>query len=392
METFVDRQEDEQRLDASTLQRANRWLLVLVPWLAGHANYILQRNAHLLHVGSILTLTSIFDLPQSFILNYQKRKLSEGRLKATSAVPLSLTHGDTEHLIVVGDSLAVGLGTVDQFDKNKTNDMPFCRIENVGDPANVPPRKKARLTNINNNESPAFPKSLARILSQQLQKPVTWRSAGVDGGDITRIRQHCLGVIEEDVKAGKMPDAVVILCGPNDIKYCLFNPFQRSNWPRAFRSKLTTLIKEIQSLAPEVMVILPAIPTQMFHKNSPLNIFPLGLLLDAMVGFWDSQKKLVADSFNSKGVQYIGLSPREVSRWYHSTYEGASQQSSGTVTLIARDGVHPNARCYTNWAEAIGKKVLRVFQKSSSHSNLPKTKGVIRNTAALTPKPDVQSV
>jgi lysophospholipase L1-like esterase len=392
----------EQSRYTSILQQTNRWVLVLIPWLAGHANNILQRNAHLLHIGSILTLTSILDLPQSFLQNYQKRKLREGRQHwnaTTSSAPLlSLCQGDTEHLIVIGDSLAVGLGTVDQFDKNKTNKRPYCRIENVGTsnttrhtPTTTTSTTTTRLKD-DNNASPAFPKSLARTLSQQLQKRVTWRSAGVDGGDITRIRQYCLGVIEEDVKAGKTPDVVVILCGANDMKYCLSNPFQTSNWPKAFRSKLTTLIKEIQSIAPEVTVILPAIPTQMFHKNSPLNVFPLGLLLDIMVGFWDWQKKLVADSFNSKAVQYIGLSPREVSCWYHGTYAGASQQGlKGTVTLIARDGVHPNVRCYTNWAEAIGKKLLRVFQKSSSRSSVP-TPGGGRNTAALIPAPDVHRV
>ena len=105
-----------------------------------------------------------------------------------------------------------------------------------------------------------------------------------------------------------------------------------------------------------------------------------------MVGFFDSQKKYVADCFPSEGVLYLGLSPREVGRWY---FDGTSDPDSedlfdlqatinevlediehfdeerqsplfnnSAITLIAADGVHPNARCYTRWASAISRELV----------------------------------
>ncbi|CAB9525756.1 expressed unknown protein [Seminavis robusta] len=371
----VDEEEEgnlqEQSRYARILHRVNRLLVVLVPWIAGHATFILQRNAHLFHIGSILTLTSIFDTPQSFIQGYQKRMVAQTNASSLAKPSqFSLSQGDQEHLVVIGDSLAVGLGSVDKYDKNKNNDLPFYRIENLGNPpeelTTSSSSQQSQGSNQRKKAGPAFPKSLARTLAQRLEKPVKWRSAGVDGGDIENIRKYCLGVIEEEISAGRTPDAVVILCGANDMKYCLSNPLQRYNWPKAFRSKLKKLIEDIQAMAPEVTIILPALPTQTFHKNSPLNVFPLGFLVDSMMGFWDSQKKCVADSFDSIGVQYIGLSPREVGNWYKVSHEPHDNKPSPprAVTLLAQDGVHPNARCYTNWAQAIGRKVKRQFGKN----------------------------
>lgn len=363
-------QNDGSRL----LQRVNRLMVILVPWLVGRASFIFQRNSHLLHIGSILTLTSVFDVPQSFLQGLRGR--SNSTTSTTIAEDLSLSKGDHEHVIVIGDSLAVGLGTVDRYDRNKTNDIPFRRIEN-NEETNLQP---------GGDPGPAFPQAFAKTLAQRLQKRVTWRSAGVDGGDVPNIRKYCLTVIEEEVRQDRVPDVVVLLCGANDMKYFVSNPFQRSNWPRAFRSKLTSLLEEIRELAPYTTIVLPAFPTQMFHRNSPLNVFPLGLLLDSAVGFFDSQKKFVADSFPSEGVFYLGLSPREVGRWYHDndeqpesvdlfdvqttmanllheieSYDEKNPSADpGSITLIASDGVHPNARCYTKWATAIGEELVAI--------------------------------
>ena len=103
----------------------------------------------------------------------------------------------------------------------------------------------------------------------------------------------------------------------------------------------------------------------MFHRNSPLNIFPLNFFLDSVVGFWDSQKKLVADLFPSENVVYMGVGPREVFEWYSLTKrkKGSRDDPSDTpideedFSLISADGVHPNARFYALWASSLGKKL-----------------------------------
>jgi lysophospholipase L1-like esterase len=243
-----------------------------------------------------------------------------------------------ERLIVIGDSLAVGMGAVNIFDAAKDNSVPFARIENLEQDL---------------GPGPVFPRVLAESLASHSKNRVHWRSAGVDGGDTQLIEDFCLDLIKEEVVKGRPPDIVVILCGINDLKYYVSNPFQAAG-PRAFRARLKHLIGKIKELAPHCKVILPSVPTQMVHKNSPLNIFPLSFFLDAVVGFWDSQKKLVADTFPSRDVMYLWSGPGEVFDWYHVHEDDAEDDNS----LIAADGIHPNAKCYAMWANSLGNKLV----------------------------------
>lgn len=333
----------QQSRYAKIINRVNRWLVLLLPWAARQFSFLLERNAHLLHVMSIMTLAGLFDLPQSYLLRTRAMKSSRPRPK------LYPTHsGDTmERLVVIGDSLAIGMGSVGVFDKNKNYSVPFARMENTDKGEG--------------GAGPVFPRAFAQRLAQRLQKPVAWRSAGVDGGDVPAIEKYCLGVIQEQVDKGQPPDTVVIICGINDLKYFFSNPLQSAG-PRKFRSNLADLIKNIQRLSPNATVILPALPTQMFHRHSPINIFPLAFFLDAVVGFWDSQKKLVADSFSSSNVMYQGLSALDVLEWYKSDQDGDDEtgwfESAEDTSLIAADGVHPNARCYACWATTLVDYIL----------------------------------
>mmetsp|Transcript_9025 Transcript_9025/g.13138 ORF Transcript_9025/g.13138 Transcript_9025/m.13138 type:complete len:86 (-) Transcript_9025:28-285(-) len=80
-----------------------------------------------------------------------------------------------------------------------------------------------------------------------------------------------------------------------------------------------------------------------------------------MVGFWDSQKKLVADDYSS--VLYLRLEPKDVVRWWANDddADGNNDEDSyaSSTTLIAGDGVHPNAKCYELWAKSLGEKILK---------------------------------
>merc|ERR1711990_389357 len=109
----------------------------------------------------------------------------------------------------------------------------------------------------------------------------------------------------------------------------------------------------------------------MFRKNSPLNVIPLNFFLDTIVGFWDSQKKLVADLFPSRDVMYFFVTPGEVFDWYKVIEEEADAQEGGD-SLIAADGIHPNAKCYAMWANSLGKKLLAAVNcKPRLHGTLP---------------------
>jgi lysophospholipase L1-like esterase len=224
---------------------------------------------------------------------------------------------------------------------------------------------------------PVFPKALAESIASHSRRQIHWRSAGVDGGDIQLINDFCFQVIEEEVANGRAPDVVVILCGANDLKYYVGNPLNGAG-PKAFRSRLKGLIRKIKFVAPNCTIVLPSFPTQMFHRHSLLNIFPLNFFLDTVIGFWDSQKKLVADALPSE-IIYFEMNPSEIFDW-HTFEDGKDHNAS---TLISVDGVHPNAKvryiilffvntytihlaltiffvkkCYGLWANSLGKKIV----------------------------------
>jgi lysophospholipase L1-like esterase len=338
---------------ARIINRINRWLVVLIPWASRRFGSVLARNTHMFHLGFIITLAGLFDIPNRWF-SFSSSNGQQGRhhvvatnVKKTVSQPRPL-----ERLIVIGDSLAVGMGSAELFDAEKDNSVPFCRIENIKDDL---------------GDGPIFPRVLAESLANYSGRSVHWRSAGVDGGDTQLIQEYCLGLIQEEVDQGRPPDVVVILCGINDLKYYVSNPFQAAG-PRTFRARLKTLIQKIKQLSPNTKVVLPMVPTQMFHRNSPLNIFPLSFFLDGIVGFWDSQKKLVADRFPSQDVLYLGLSPGEIFDWYHNKDLTVDKDEDEDLVLIAADGVHPNANCYALWANSLGNKLVRAINSSRGSS------------------------
>jgi len=311
----------------------------------------------------------------------------------------SSSSDEIKRVAVIGDSLAVGLGCVDKWDPDRNNSLPYQRIENFpyynaaenNSTGTIKSTSMAYILNATtamnvtttamttgqgeednndygyyygNDSGPVFPRVLAQTIARSLDRPVYWRSSGVDGGDTAQIERYCLGMIEEECRAGRVPDVVVILTsGINDLKRFASNPFRNPN-PRQFRMRLAHLVSEIRRLAgPQCTVVLPSIATQMLNKNSPLNVFPLVLFLDSIIGFWDSQKKLAADRFGpNNNVLYLGLSPSEIFDWYDARERDGDKSSS----LLASDGVHPNAYCYEYYARSIGNKLVTALTEMST--------------------------
>lgn len=363
----------EQSRYTRFFQRINRGLVLLLPWASQTFRWIPGRNRHLFHFGFIMTVAGLFDLPNRWwIVRPSTRITNEAAMEGNNG-PGAMTSGSTRestmeikdeeaikqqtaassakrihHLIVIGDSLAVGLGSVNVYDPSKMNDAPFCLLENTDTETTYP-----------NAPGPVFPRALAETLANVYQDEIHWRSAGVDGGDVAMIQDYCLQVVQDEVDKGRPPDAVVVLCGINDLKYFVSNPFQGPG-PRVFQRRLHELIKNIHSICGlETKIILPMFPTtQMFPRaSSPLNIFPLNFFFDSIVGFWDSQKKLVADQSWSDSVLYIGLRPSEIYDWYKTIQVEQKDKDVVKEGLIAADGVHPNARCYALWGKFLGEQL-----------------------------------
>lgn len=323
---------DEKGEPSTLTRKINKALILLVPWTSNVLSFLIQRNLHLFHLGFFLSLSQLLDVPERFFAS-ESQKPSDADSKERHIVKRPI-----QRVIVLGDSLAAGVGTVEVFE------------EELGD------------IQLIQGPGPVFPRVLAQRISENSGLPVHWRSAGVVGGDVKDIAESCMDIIREEVENERHPDLVMIICGINDLKRFATNPFQNAG-PKEFRDRIIKLVTEIKDLSPGTKVVLPSIPTQMFRRDSPLNIFPLVLFLNTVVGFWDSQKKIVAKKFPKGDVSYIGLDPNEVYEWYMSdpSKYGIPMDLDGDgiddTTLISRDGVHPNARCYAFWGASLGSKL-----------------------------------
>lgn len=163
------------------------------------------------------------------------------------------------------------------------------------------------------------------------------------------------------------PDLVVVLFGINDLKHLLaesvLHPFRRSGDGGIigrFRNGIDSLLNEIHAHAPNAIVLFPAMPVQSYHKNSVVNIFPLGMVWDTVLSFFLRQKKDLAN----KRVNCIhcDLTTAEIANWYkmnnneEDLFSGTNFNGIRNSALLSADGVHPNSRMYKLWAESVCQK------------------------------------
>lgn len=74
---------------------------------------------------------------------------------------------------------------------------------------------------------------------------------------------------------------------------------------------------------------------------------------------------MVADALPSE-IMYFEIEPSEVFDW-HEFEDGIDHHGS---TLLAADGVHPNAKCYGLWANSLGTKIAKSIDTIGSKEKL----------------------
>jgi len=239
-----------------TLFKVNRMMVLLYPWIAQHIRAIVIKNAHIFHIFFIISLASAFNFWRSGPIG-----IDNGG-KSSVIANLSDSTKKERKVIVIGDSLAVGIGSVEYFDENKNNTLPMFRVERLSHDDRT---LNTALLDRNIDISPVFPRVFAQTLANRLEQRIRWRSAGVDGGDVSDIINFCSGVIEEESKFGHPPDVVVVICGINDLKKTVSNPF-KSKSARGFRSSMEDMINEIRKHAPNASIIPSFTSTDVSQK------------------------------------------------------------------------------------------------------------------------------
>lgn len=170
-----------------------------------------MKTTHLFHIGFI-----VFVLDSILPLMLDRDSAPDDGLGIDpdkSSLLQKLTSNDQGEnpirVLVIGDSLAIGVGCIEEFDPAKDNSIPMALIENTA------VSQHAR-------QGPVFPRELARSLSYHFKRPVQWRSAGVDGGDVNDIQSFCMDTLKQE-NADAPIDIVVVLFGVNDLKSKLFS-------------------------------------------------------------------------------------------------------------------------------------------------------------------------
>ena len=152
-------------------------------------------------------------------------------------------------------------------------------------------------------------------------------------------------------------DAVIILCGINDVKTCFLHGkiFFREN----FENELENVIKEIKSVVgSDALVVLPGNPLHI----APLFPNPLREVILKLNDCWDDKKEKVANKLGKRKALFINSPTLQALRDAVRMHGGDSGDGIREGEFTARDGVHPNDMGYKAWANIIAAEVAKVLK------------------------------
>ena len=162
-------------------------------------------------------------------------------------------------------------------------------------------------------------------------------------------------------------DAVVIVCGLNDMKSCFLH-FQPQLNPHAFAGRLRGVVEAVRtSVGDECAVLLPGVsvegvpscplaprrlwrepcrPSPRFAAGVPRfePFWPLSTCIARAAGMWEEQKRTVAHEMSVAGQRVA--------------FSAQAGRLLPTRDIFCRDGMHPNDRGYAIWAELVAEDLL----------------------------------
>lgn len=234
-----------------------------------------------------------------------------------------------KHIIFLGDSLVTGVG---------------CNAEL--------------------REGPTLPRHVAQVVAHQLQQDVGWTAIGstgaaaVEGARFGNIQKELFPALQREVQArqsvGRRVDAVVIMCGLNDIKEC-FLWAQPSKHPGAFRRGLENLVLTIREEAGvECAVFVPMFPMLAAPRFN--RVWPLSECVRHISRLWEEQKQSLPTALRER----CGASDRPAV---------IPVEAPATVPehLFCADGMHPNDDGYRYWGDAIAQSVVAELRARLAH-------------------------
>ena len=277
---------------------------------------------------------------------------------------------DRKRVVILGDSLATGVGCT-------TNTPALARIvaERLADLLSVEiewiavGKKGAALSDISSCVIPELREkvktsSSSSSISNRRRSRNNSTSNNNNNNNNNRSKEEN-DDDEEDVKnvlleqaSPRQADAVIILCGINDVKTCFLQGkiFFREN----FENELENVIKEIKAVVgSDALVVLPGNPLHI----APLFPNPLREVILKLNDCWDGQKEKVAKKLGKGKALFINSPTLQALRDAVRMNDTGGGIREGEFT--ARDGVHPNDMGYKAWAHIIAEEVAKVLKDNN---------------------------
>jgi len=197
-------------------------------------------------------------------------------------------------------------------------------------------------------EGPTLPRAVAHELSRKLGAEVSWLALGETGADILSLSSRLMPSLKREVErcgaAGERVDAVVIVCGLNDMKSCFLFCQPHLN-PVAFAANLRQVVAAVRELTGDgCAVLLPGVSVDGIPRFEPF--WPLSAFIGGVAQMWESRKEAVAHEMAAAGARVA-----------FATAKGVVFDAGH----FCRDGMHPNDEGYTFWATLMAEDLARVI-------------------------------
>jgi lysophospholipase L1-like esterase len=197
-------------------------------------------------------------------------------------------------------------------------------------------------------QGPTLPRAVAQELSGRLGADVGWLALGETGADILSLSSRLMPSLAREVERcyarGERVDAVVIVCGLNDMKSCFLFCQPHLN-PVAFAANLKQVIASVRDITGEdCAVVLPGVNVVGVPRFAPF--WPLSAFISAAADMWEVRKERVAAELAAEGARVA-----------FSSGKGVQLDASS----FCRDGMHPNDRGYQFWAALMAEDLMRAL-------------------------------
>lgn len=288
--------------------------------------WFLQREERARRSPSSTTSSSSSMLVSSTIMDEKRRERNASRRTIVA--------------YVAGDSTACGVG---------------CET-----PATTPVGKDRDKEDgsIRGGRGPTLAVTFADAVGEKLGVNVEWRALGFKGADVRSLRDKLIPALREAMSAddaeassSSTPDAVVLMCGINDAKHSIVGRTSSD-----FRNELRELVREVRDVVGDrCVVVLPATPLDAATLFPP----PLAWVATRMNDLWDAQKAHVSEIADN--VLFVSKPGVDALRARVAKETG---RVAHNISLICRDGIHPNDDGYAAWARHIADECLPTLKRA----------------------------